>query len=667
MVALAKRPRLWFIVVIVASSVAAAALTAFFLSEGRAKSDQWASIISVFVAVLVAVVSLLLWLWRRGGDDATDERVQDAVDALAWVQSEQWGTERAARSIHDPWLLPVRWTVTKRSRTMMTSWAAARGRPGAGPVSFDGTLDRIADVFEGHHSPRRLVVVGDAGSGKSIVALELTLQLLERRRPGQPVPVLLPVAGWDPQLDLDDWVAGQLALLSRRLGRLVTSATGQRRTLARELAARGLVLPILDGLDELPRDRQAAALNGIAAARGGVARRFVLTSRTTEYEIAVRAAGRRPTAPVVELLPLAAFDVARYLEEGSAHDPGRWTRVRARLTAKAPSPPAEALSTPLMASLALVLYRGAHTDPDELVDAGWAATADGIRQHLLTGLIPTVYTSAIGGHPRRSPALTAAAGDALTLLARHLADQKTYQLTWWQLHLAVPPRTLRAARWAVAASSLAVAFGLAMGPQYAVITAVLSIFLLREPPVERPERFSPRGIPLRGVAVGLLLATAGGGLMGYAAGAVTGVLCGAAIGVSFVFGSHAFAPFQDDDPATSPRELLVADRRQTLAAVAAFAPAAAIAAWIWMDVPRALAIGFAVALAIVMRSAWGTLNLARIMLRAAGPMPLSLMGFLDEARNRGVLRQSGALYQFRHAALQEHLARRGRPPVAAAT
>jgi hypothetical protein len=32
------------------------------------------------------------------------------------------------------------------------------------------------------------------------------------------------------------------------------------------------------------------------------------------------------------------------------------------------------------------------------------------------------------------------------------------------------------------------------------------------------------------------------------------------------------------------------------------------------------------------------------------------MAFLDDAYRRGVLRQTGSAYQFRHARLQEHLA-----------
>ncbi|RSR93895.1 hypothetical protein EF917_26990 [Streptomyces sp. WAC00469] len=60
-------------------------------------------------------------------------------------------------------------------------------------------------------------------------------------------------------------------------------------------------------------------------------------------------------------------------------------------------------------------------------------------------------------------------------------------------------------------------------------------------------------------------------------------------------------------------------------------------------------------------SAWGRLGTARIWLALTGRAPWRLMGFLDEAHRRGVLRQSGAHYEFRHLRLQQSLA--GAPPV----
>lgn len=55
-------------------------------------------------------------------------------------------------------------------------------------------------------------------------------------------------------------------------------------------------------------------------------------------------------------------------------------------------------------------------------------------------------------------------------------------------------------------------------------------------------------------------------------------------------------------------------------------------------------------------SAWGRLVATRIWLGTTGRLPWRLMTFLSDAHHRGVLRQSGALYQFRHLQLQQRLA-----------
>ena len=65
------------------------------------------------------------------------------------------------------------------------------------------------------------------------------------------------------------------------------------------------------------------------------------------------------------------------------------------------------------------------------------------------------------------------------------------------------------------------------------------------------------------------------------------------------------------------------------------------------------AIGYVLAL-----TAWGQWAiLARVWLPLTGRLPWSVAAFLDDAYRRGVLRQAGAVYQFRHARLQHHLTR----------
>jgi len=55
-------------------------------------------------------------------------------------------------------------------------------------------------------------------------------------------------------------------------------------------------------------------------------------------------------------------------------------------------------------------------------------------------------------------------------------------------------------------------------------------------------------------------------------------------------------------------------------------------------------------------TAWGRwLVFARVWLPLTGRLPWSVAGFLDDGCRRGVLRQVGAVYQFRHARLQTHL------------
>ena len=57
-------------------------------------------------------------------------------------------------------------------------------------------------------------------------------------------------------------------------------------------------------------------------------------------------------------------------------------------------------------------------------------------------------------------------------------------------------------------------------------------------------------------------------------------------------------------------------------------------------------------------TAWPWYEMARIWLALHHWLPWQLMDFLADAHSRGVLRQAGAVYQFRHIELQHRLANR---------
>ncbi|MGW7252655.1 NACHT domain-containing protein [Streptomyces sp. NPDC054834] len=69
-----------------------------------------------------------------------------------------------------------------------------------------------------------------------------------------------------------------------------------------------------------------------------------------------------------------------------------------------------------------------------------------------------------------------------------------------------------------------------------------------------------------------------------------------------------------------------------------------------------LVAGSMVALGVGTMTAWGRwVVLAQIWLPLAGRLPRDLNAFLQDSYARGVLRREGAVYQFRHARLKEHL------------
>jgi len=62
------------------------------------------------------------------------------------------------------------------------------------------------------------------------------------------------------------------------------------------------------------------------------------------------------------------------------------------------------------------------------------------------------------------------------------------------------------------------------------------------------------------------------------------------------------------------------------------------------------------------QATWSAYTSARIWLARRDQLPWSLMNFLEDSHQRGVLRQAGAVYQFRHIELQHRLADRYEEP-----
>ena len=107
----------------------------------------------------------------------------------------------------------------------------------------------------------RLVVLGEPGAGKTMLMVRLVLDLLARRSSGGPVPFLASIASWNPiEQDLRDWLAARLMIDHPALGG-PSPIERDEPTQAAALLAAGLIMPILDGLDEIPERIRGPAIS----------------------------------------------------------------------------------------------------------------------------------------------------------------------------------------------------------------------------------------------------------------------------------------------------------------------------------------------------------------------------------------------------------------------
>ncbi|MGH3772156.1 MAG: NACHT domain-containing protein, partial [Pseudonocardiaceae bacterium] len=273
--------------------------------RGSQDAGRVAQFLGIVFAVTTLAVSLVVW-WRRGmvTTAPTASQLDEARETLAGVVAEQWRQEALARSLGDPEPMPVCWGLTGPALMDHPQLIAV------GEFSFTGRSDQISPLAVEFRRlrRRRLVILGGPGSGKTTLAVQLLRELLATRQPGEPIPVLVSLAGWNPieQPRLHTWLAARLAEDYPSL-----SAFGP--TTAQALAEQGHLLPILDGLDELPEPRQPeviAALNKSLTDTD----QLVLTSRTTEYTTAVTEARDVLTsAAVIAPEPLTAAQAVDYL------------------------------------------------------------------------------------------------------------------------------------------------------------------------------------------------------------------------------------------------------------------------------------------------------------------------------------------------------------------
>ncbi len=646
---------------------------------------------------------------------ADADRLAEAAGLLAYELRARLRREEEQRQIHDPVPLPVRWRPAPD--TLVDSWANIRGaKPGqsARPLQLGGELDEIVAVYRRIPSGR-LVVLGRAGSGKTILTIRFVLGLLAESTPADPVPVIFSVGSWNPgTTELRDWLIEQLLRDHPGL-----AARVQGSTLAAALVESGRILPVLDGFDEIAGGLHRAAL----AALNATALPLLVTSRVDEYRAAVESIDVLTSAGAVVLADLTPSDLADYLPRTTrkrGHTGTVWEPVLAEVRDHPQGDLAAVLTTPLMVGLARTIYSDTPDhDPAELLDADRFGARETIERHLLGSFVSTVYRRRPGGRGHEVDRVE----HWLGFLAHHLDRLGTHDLAWWQLGNRMPGWL----RMVVSGIVLGVAVGvpaafviglvhllgvgtsgagfadglsagLAAGPAETLAAGLTfglahGVVLAFGGTVFEPSRVRIRlrgtrrfgATFLRRLAAGLAVGIGLGGGLGIAGelGATfwivgrIGTTTGAAMAFGLVFGLvwglawGVMASFEapvDISSAASPMALLNSNRRTVAIQALIFGLVTCVGYTVtvgllhgpWLGLVHGLSyglvLGLAVSVGVASMTAWGAwIVFARVWLTVHGRLPWSLPALLEDAYRRGVLRRAGAVYQFRHARLQDHL------------
>lgn len=558
-------------------------------------------------------------------------------------------------------------------------------------MTTSGELGVLVDEFTAR--PRPMLVVGEPGSGKTGLCVILALELLKEMSRDR-VPVLLQVSSWNPSENFDVWLERRLLEDYPFLG--IESRFGT--TAVSDLVSQRRLLPILDGLDEMPKELRGEALRAIEGDWSSE-QPFVLTCRSREFD-ALRSASLVPGTLMVRLLPLEHEAAAAYLRDAATDmDLDRWDRVIAQLVDDPDGPLAQTLTKPLMLFLARTAYEAADSTPEEMLDPERFGDVHALEKHLLDRFVPTVFVTR-PPPPHPSPTRAARQWDqqvavrTLAFLARHLDQLGSRDLAWWRLRATVPVSVFLVTHvvlgWIACALLGLLVFGLfdraVLGVVLGSAIGVCAALPLGAVHEKQPRRFVPRLLRptelapeflVRDIGFGVVGLLVGGLIVGLIYGPGYGVAIGLVLGLVFGLARRFSEPTESREP-VSPIGVLRGDRAAVLSAAGLGGLAGALVGGFLGGVVGGQEFGLVLKLSPVQEgllgvavglllgaaglgmivhatSAWGQFTITRIWLALHGQIPLRLMLFLQDAHKLGVLRQIGPVYQFRHALLQDRL------------
>ncbi|MFL5699653.1 MAG: protein kinase domain-containing protein [Ktedonobacteraceae bacterium] len=205
------------------------------------------------------------------------------------------------------------------------------------PLPMGRSITQVYDAADGE-----LLILGAPGAGKTTQLLELAKDLLERAEGDErhPMPIVFNLSSWSTkQRSLADWLVEELV-----------SRYQVPRKLGQTFIEDGQILPLLDGLDEVPPKERTACIEAINRYRQehGLLP-LVVCSRIADY---LAQTARLQLDSAVAIQPLTAQQIDTYLLHGGK--PLQVLQVALRQDAEL----LELARVPLMLNILAQAYQG---------------------------------------------------------------------------------------------------------------------------------------------------------------------------------------------------------------------------------------------------------------------------------------------------------------------
>ena len=560
----------------------------------------------------------------------------------------------------------------------------------------------MLEVFE--RMGGAMLILGDPGSGKTTMLLELCRQAIELAQadPAQPIPVVFNLSSWKPPMKLAEWL-----VLELKRGYYAP------KDVARPWVEHGDLLLLLDGLDEVAAENRSAcaqAINDHRASAG--ATRLAVCCRAAEYE---QLAARLKLDGALLIQPLSERQAEEYLEkagEGLAAA-RQWFAQDEALR--------ELAQTPLMLSILVLAFHGAEAGALRKLGA-----EGDYRKRLFDAYIEQMFRRR-GAQAGYTPEQTK---KYLAWLARQMARQgqtlfylENIQLGW----LAWPEWKIRVVFGVVSGLFVGLVVGLILGlvdrlvgglairlfdglfggliyglfgGLAAGMSAELDQSLLMPAEQLRWSWEKAKTGLVAGLVLGLVLGLVAGLVLGPVAGLVPGMVLGLVVGLVLGLKSSAL------ETRTMPGEGIAASMKNFifiglvlgllfgLVLGLLFGVVFGVAGWLATGQVGGLAAGLAAWLAdgqvlflvfdlvfglffglffglvvgliygpvVGLRYGGGFLIVhywARMLLAGSGRLPWKVLAFLDHCSERILLRRVGGGYIFIHRSMMEHFAAMG--------